>query len=118
MAIITAGHDCSPLKVLLATLIASIDALLGAVHGDIRRRLLVTARCRLPASLCRVKHDRLIVGGVLGGDAARLLKHVLEEVAMSALLWVLCAALRQRTHAALASLAVNLGLIALTLLSP
>jgi hypothetical protein len=72
MAIITAGR--SPLKALFAPLIAAFDTILGVVSGDIGWCFLVAARCCLPASLCRAKHGRLIVGGVLGGDATRLLK--------------------------------------------
>jgi hypothetical protein len=85
MAVIMAGRGCSPLKVLLAPLVATFDAYLGVVCGDIKRCLLVTARYLLPASLCRAKHGRLIDYGVLGGDTTHVLKCVPEEVAMSAL---------------------------------
>jgi hypothetical protein len=108
VAIIAVGHGHSPLKALFAPLVAAFDALLGAVSGDIRRRLLVAARCHLPASLCRAKHDRLIAGGALGGNAVRLLKQASKEVVMSALLWALCATFRQRTCTSLVSLVVNL----------
>jgi hypothetical protein len=40
----------------------------------IERWLLVTAWGRLSARLCGAVHGRLVVGGVLGGDAARLLE--------------------------------------------
>jgi hypothetical protein len=52
------------------------------MSGDNGRRLLVTGRCHLPASLRRVKHCRLIAGSALGGDATRILKCALEEVLM------------------------------------
>jgi hypothetical protein len=71
----------------------------------------------LPTSLGGAKHDCLIVCGVLGGDIARLLKRVPEEVAMSALPRALCAALRRRTHIVLVSSAMSLGLVAPFLLS-
>jgi hypothetical protein len=72
----------------------------------------------LPASLCREKHDRLIVGGVLGSNAAWLLEHASEEVVMSALPWALRAAFEQCACAPLASLALNLGFVTLTLMLP
>jgi hypothetical protein len=118
MAVITASRGRSPLKALLAPLVAAFDTLLGTVHGDVGRCLPVAARCRLPASLCRAKRDYLIVGGALGGDAVWLLKHVPEEVAMFALPQALCMVLRQSAYAALAISAVNLGLAAPTLLAP
>jgi hypothetical protein len=69
MAIVAAGHGHSLLKALLAPLIAAFDALLGAVCGDVGQCLLVAAQCCLTASLCRAKHDYLVAGGLLGGDA-------------------------------------------------
>jgi hypothetical protein len=39
VAIIVASHGCSPLKVLFAPLLATFDALLGALSGDVERRL-------------------------------------------------------------------------------
>jgi hypothetical protein len=114
--VITAGHGRSPLKVLLAPLLDAFDALLGVVNGDVEQRFLIATWCHLPASLCRAKHDRLVAGGALGGDAMRLLKRALEVVTMYVLSWALCTALKQCAHATLASLAANLGLVALTLL--
>jgi hypothetical protein len=113
VAVIMVG--CGPLKALLAPLFATLDGCLGAMGGDVRWCLLVTARGHRPTSLCRVNHNRLVGGGVLGGDARRLLKCALEEVAMSVLAWALCVAFRQRTHATLASLVVSLRLNALAL---
>jgi hypothetical protein len=78
-------------------LFAALDALLGAVGSDIGQCLLVTAWGCLPASQGRAKHDRLIAGAMLGGDAAWLLKRVSEEVTMSALAWAPHTALRQCT---------------------
>jgi hypothetical protein len=75
----------SPLKTLLAPLVAAFDALLGVVSDDVRLCLLVTARGHLPASLCRVKHYRIIAGGALGGDATWLHKLAHEEVTIFAL---------------------------------
>jgi hypothetical protein len=85
------------------------------VGGDVGLRLPVAARGHLPTSLGRAKHDHLIAGGALGGNDAQLLEHVFEEVAMSTQSWALCTALRQRSWAALASLAVKLGLTTLSL---
>jgi hypothetical protein len=65
-----------------------------------------------------VKHGRLAAGGALGGDTVRLLKHALEEVAMSALSRALCVAFGQRAHATLVSLLVNLRFAALSVLLP
>jgi hypothetical protein len=66
------------------------------VAGNVRRRLPVVARGCLLTSLGRAKHDRLVAGGALGGNAARLLKGVPEEVIMYALSWALCVALCPR----------------------
>jgi hypothetical protein len=115
MAVITAGHGHNALKVLLAPLVATFNSLLGAVGSNVGRCLLVTAQGHLPAFLGRAKHDCLIASGALSGDATRLLEHGPKEVSMSALPRALRAALGQRTHATLASLAVNLGFVALTL---
>jgi hypothetical protein len=65
-----------------------------------------------------MKHDCLVAGCALGGDAARLLERASKEVAMSALPWVLRASFRQRAYATLASLVVNLGFITPTLPPP
>jgi hypothetical protein len=87
MAVVAACRGRSTLKPLFAPLVATFYILLGAVSGDIGRHLLVIARCRLHASLCKEKHGCLIVGGALGGDATRLIKRGPEEVVMSALPW-------------------------------
>jgi hypothetical protein len=75
--VITASHDHSPLKAPLVPLVATFDALLGVVGSDIGRCLLITAQGHLPASLCWVKHDRLIVGATLGGSTNMLPKRSL-----------------------------------------
>jgi hypothetical protein len=93
VAVIATTHGRGPLKVLLAPVLATFDVFLGVVSGDVGRCLLVATRGCLPASLGRAKHDHLIAGGVLGGDAARLFKRSPEEVAMSALPWALHTAL-------------------------
>jgi hypothetical protein len=105
LVIVVVGRSRGPLK-----------ALLGVVCGRVRWCLLVSAWGCLPASLDRVKHDCLIASGVLGGDAARLLEHVLEEVIFSTPARALRASLGQCTHATFASLAMSLGLVALALL--
>jgi hypothetical protein len=51
-------------------LFATLDAVLSAVYGDVRRHLLATAGGHLPASLALAKHDRLVTSGLLGGDVA------------------------------------------------
>jgi hypothetical protein len=99
-------------------LVATFDALMGAVSGDVRRCLRVTTRCHLPASLCRAKHGLIIAVGVLGGDAARLLKHAPEEVIMSALPRALCMAFEQCNRTTLVNLEVNLWFTALYLPLP
>jgi hypothetical protein len=70
----------SPLRALLVPLFAILDALLSAVYDDVRWHLLAAAQGHLPASLGLAKHDQLVVGGVLDGDAVRLLKCVFEKV--------------------------------------
>jgi hypothetical protein len=104
VAIVTAGQGRSPLKALFAPLIADSDTLLSTVSSDVGRCLLVTARCHLPASLCRVKHGCIIASGVLGEDAMRLLKCAPEEFVMSALPHALCAVFGQSAHTTLVSL--------------
>jgi hypothetical protein len=105
VAVIVASHRHSPLKALFAPLVATFDALLSAMSGDVERCLLVATRCHLPASQCRAKHGCLVAGGALGGDAARLLKCAPEEVVMSTLSWALCVVIGQ---CACATLAANL----------
>jgi hypothetical protein len=68
---------------------------------------------RLPAHLCGAEHDRLIAGGVLGGDTAQLLECASDEEALFTLPWVLLAATGQWAWVALVSLATNLRLAAL-----
>jgi hypothetical protein len=85
-------------------LFAAFNALLGVVGSDIGWCLLLAAWGHLPASMGRAKHDRLIAGGVMGGDAVRLLECVPEEVAMSTLARAPRAVLGQFTHASLVSL--------------
>jgi hypothetical protein len=74
------------MKVLLVPLFATFDALLGAMGGDV-------GQCLPNTSLGRAKHDYLIVGGALGGEAAWLLECVPEEDPTSALPWALYDAL-------------------------
>jgi hypothetical protein len=108
-------HGLGPLEALLAPLFATLDALFGAMSGNIGRLLIVTTWCHLPASLSRVKHACLVAGGLLGGDATWLLERVPEEITMSALVWAPCTMLGQSTHATLLSLVASLGLDVLAL---
>jgi hypothetical protein len=66
------------------SLIATSDAVLGAVSCIVERCLLVIAWGRLPTCRCGAVHDHLIVDGVLGDDVARLLEHAFEEAALFA----------------------------------
>jgi hypothetical protein len=118
MAIVTASHGCGPLRALHALLVATLDALLGAVSGDIGWHLIITTRGHLPACLCGAEHDCLIASGVLGGNAVWLLEHAYEDVALSALPWALLTVSERHAWATLVSLAVNLRLIAPSLSSP
>jgi hypothetical protein len=59
-----------------------------------------------------VVHDHFVVGGVLGGGAAQLLKRAPEVVALSALLRTPPAVIGQRAWAVLVRLATSLGLVA------
>jgi hypothetical protein len=112
-AVVTAGHGRSPLKALLAPLIAAFDILVDTVSSDIGRCLLVTARCRLLASLYRVKHDRIIGGVLLGLGATQLPERASEEGIMFVLPQALSAVLRQHARATQVSLTAILGLIAI-----
>jgi hypothetical protein len=69
-------------------LLDTLGALLGAVDGDIGRRLLAATWGRLPTSLGRMKFGHLIAGGILGGDDARLLGGVPKNVIVFPLAWV------------------------------
>jgi hypothetical protein len=62
-----------------------------------------------------MKHDSLIAGGVLDGDAMWLLECVPKIVTMLVLEQVLCVALRQCAKAPQTSLAAGLGLDTLAL---
>jgi hypothetical protein len=90
-AIIVDGRG--PLKALPMPLATAFDALLCAVSGDVEQRLLVATRGHLPTSLCRAKHDHLVIGGTLGGDVAWRLECALEGVTTSTLPLVLRVAL-------------------------
>jgi hypothetical protein len=69
----------------------------------------------LPTSLCTAKHDHLITGGALGGNAVRLLECFPEEVAMFDLPWGMCTVLWVHVCTALATLVGSLGLTVPTL---
>jgi hypothetical protein len=69
MAVIVAGSGLSPFEALFVPLVATFDALLGVVSGDVKWCFLVAAQCRLPASQCRAKHGCHTTGGALGGNA-------------------------------------------------
>jgi hypothetical protein len=105
-----------PWKALLVPLFSAFGAILDDVGGDIGWCLPVASQGHLPTSLGRAKHDRLIIGGALGGDAVQLPEHVPEEVAKYGLSRALCVVLRPHARTALASLAASLGLTAPTLL--
>jgi hypothetical protein len=116
LIIVVISHGRGPLKALFASPLLPLTPFLGVVGGNVEWSLQVTARGCLPASLGRVKNDHLVAGGAWGGDAARLLERVPEEVTMVAPLWALCAVLKRCACATIASLVVSLGLTALTLL--
>jgi hypothetical protein len=88
VAVVVVGHGHVPLRALLAPLLAALEALLGAVDGDVGQHILAIAWGRLPASLGMTKFSRLVAGGVLGGDTAQLLNGVPENVDVFALTWV------------------------------
>jgi hypothetical protein len=101
-----------PLRALLAPLPTSLDAILGALHGDFIWHLLATAWGHHPTSLGLAKHDHLMACGAVGGDVTRLLYRVPEKFNVPAPEQNSWAALKQRTRTQLASLAVGLGLTA------
>jgi hypothetical protein len=80
IAAIVVGHGHNPLRTLLAPLLATLGALLGIVDDDVEWHLFTTARGHHPTTWGRAKFDRLIVGGILGGDAAELLSAIPENV--------------------------------------
>jgi hypothetical protein len=90
VAITVVSCGRGPLKVLLVLPFAALDALLIAMGGDVIRRSFAAAQGCLPASLGRARHDRLIVGSVLGGNAAWCLECVPKKVSMLTLAWALC----------------------------
>jgi hypothetical protein len=93
VAIIVDSRGRGPLKALLMPLAAAFDDLVGAVSGYIGKCPLVTARGRLPASLCRAKHDCLVAGGALGGDIVQLLELAPDGVSVSTVMRALCVVL-------------------------
>jgi hypothetical protein len=62
------GHGHGPSKALLVPFLATYDALLSTLDGDVGCSLLAAAAGHLPASLGRTKFSHLIAGGVLGGN--------------------------------------------------
>jgi hypothetical protein len=110
VAVIMVSCGRCPLKVLLAPIFITLDTLPADVDGDVGWRSLITAQGRLPASLGLVKHNRLIAGGVLGGDAAWCLECVPAKVAMLTLERAPCAALGLHARTPQVSLAVGLWL--------
>jgi hypothetical protein len=72
------GH--SPLRTLLAPLLATFDALLGVMGGNVGQDLLAATWGHLPAVWGQTKFNRLIAGGVVGGDVAKLLSGVPKSV--------------------------------------
>jgi hypothetical protein len=109
IVIFVVSLDRGLFRVLLAPLFATLDALLSVVDGNIGWCLLATTQGHLPASLGWPKHDRLIVGGMWGGDTVRLPEYVPEKVTMLILEWALCIVLMQHAHVPLANLTVGLG---------
>jgi hypothetical protein len=92
-------------------LVATFDAVLGAISRDVRRCLLVATRGRFHARLCGVVHDSLVVGGVMCGDVVRLLECASNDVAMFTSPWALLTASGRHAWVALVQLAMNLGFI-------
>jgi hypothetical protein len=80
VAAVIAGHEHNLLRTLLAPLLATLGALLGIVDDDVEWSLNTTARGHLSIAWGRAKFDRLVAGGVLGGDAAQLLSDVPKNV--------------------------------------
>jgi hypothetical protein len=99
-------------------LVITFDAILGMVSYIVGQHLLVAAWGHLPAQLCGAVHGHLIVGGVLDGDTAWLLKRALEEVALSALAWALLTPTGQHAWATQVGLAMSLWLIVPSLPRP
>jgi hypothetical protein len=65
VAAVIVGRGCSPLRMLLAPLLAT---LVGILDGDVGRRIIVAAWGHLPAAYGWAKFGCLVAGGVLGGD--------------------------------------------------
>jgi hypothetical protein len=101
---------------LLAPFFDALGTLPTAVGGDVRWCSLTAIWGHLPASLGWVRRDHLIASGVLGGEAARHLECVLEEVIMLAMVWASCAVVMVRARGPLVSLAAGWWLDAPTLL--
>jgi hypothetical protein len=70
VVVVIVGRGRSPLRMLLVPLLANLDALPGALDGDVERCLLVTTWGHIPASWRKMKFSCLVAGGVLGGDVA------------------------------------------------
>jgi hypothetical protein len=101
VAVIIVGRGCSPLRMLLVPSLSSLSALAGALDGDVRWCLPAATWSCLPASWwwhTGPKFSCLTAGGILGNDAAQLIRGVLENVMVFALARVLCAAFRSRTR--------------------
>jgi hypothetical protein len=96
VVVTTVGDGRGPWRAVLVLPVAALDVILGNVSGDIGRRILITARAHFPSRMCRAVHDRLIVGGVLAGDAARLFERASKGVSLFASSWALLKVTGQR----------------------
>jgi hypothetical protein len=109
VAIVVVGRGHSPLRTLSVPHLAVLGALPSTMDGDIGWCLLTAAWGRLPTSRRKMKFSRLTVGGVLGGDAAKLLSGVPKNVIVFAQAWVPGVVFVSRARVLLASLSMSLG---------
>jgi hypothetical protein len=81
VAAIVVDHSRNTPRTLVAPFLATLDTLLGIKDSDVNRILLATTRGCLPDAHGMVKFGRLIVAGLLGGDAAQVFSGVPKNVA-------------------------------------
>jgi hypothetical protein len=98
--LIVASRGRGAYRALLALLVTTSGAILGAVSGIIERCLLIATWGHLPAHLCGAVCGHLVAGGMPGGDAVWILECAPKEVALSALPRALLVATRQCAWAA------------------
>jgi hypothetical protein len=85
--VIVVGRSCNPLWASLSPFLATLGVLLGTLDGSAEWRCLAIARDCFATTWDRLRPDRLLIDGVLGGDAEQLLNGVANDVVWCPKAW-------------------------------